>query len=154
MPLFRDPHAKNLTVWEPEAVTVGYGDDVAGRGALGNRIARLLSRALRDAKDAGLSRADIAQRMSEFLGRPVQVTSLDKWASEAAEEHRIPLEAFVALIHATEQYDLLGFPPSLFGFAVVPGRYVDLIELQMLQDHEAEVAARKSALQAKVRGRR
>ncbi len=154
MPLLRDPHARDLSVYEPETVTVGYGDDVPGRGALGNQIARVIARALRDAKDADIGRGDVACRMGERLERPVTVAQIDKWASEAAEEHRIPLDAFVALIEATRQHELLGFLPGLYGYAVVPARYVDMIELQMLEDHEKEVAARKAALQAKIKGRR
>lgn len=154
MPLFRDPHVRDLSSWEAERVTIGYGDDVTGRGSLGNQVTRLVGRALRDAKDAGLGRAELAKRMSDRLGRPVNVTSLDKWASEAAEDHRIPLDAFAALVEATGQHALLGFLPDLFGYAVVDARYVDLIELQQLQEHEAEVTARKNALLARVRGRR
>ena len=154
MPLLRDPHARDLSAWEADPVTVGYGDDVAGRGSLGNRIARLVSRALRDAKDDGLARPDVAQRMGVYLGRPIALASLDKWASEAAEEHRIPLDAFVALIEVTGQHKLLGFLPTMFGFAVVPARYVAMIELQQLEDHEQEVAARKAALQAAIRSAR
>lgn len=153
MPLLRDRHRRDLTAWEAEPVTIGYGDDVAGRGSLSNRIARLIGRALRDAKDDGTSRAEVAERMAETLGRKITEAQLDKWASEAAEEHRMPLDAFVALIEATEQHRLLGFLPEAFGYAVVPARYVDLIELQMLEDHERAVAERKSALRAKVRGR-
>lgn len=154
MPLLRDPHVRDLTAWQAEPVTVGYGDDVAGRGALGNRIARLVSRALRDAKDDGLGREAVAAKMAETLGRSISAAQLDKWASEAAEEHRIPLDAFAALIEASGQYELLGFLPALHGFAVVPTRYVPMIELQQLEDHEREVAARKQALLAQVRGSR
>lgn len=155
MPLAgRDPHVRDLTAWEADPVTVGYGDDVAGRGPLGNRIARVISRALRDAKDGDLSRAEIVQRMSESLGRSISAAQLDKWASEAAEEHRIPLDAFVALIEASGRHELLGFVPAGFGYAVVPARYVDMIELVQLEEHERELKARKSVLEAKLRGRR
>ncbi len=153
MPLLRDPHARNVTVYEPETVTVGYGDDVVGRGALGNQVARLVSRVLRDARDAGVNRAEVARRMTDRLVRPVSAAQLDKWASEAADEHRIPLDAFAALVEAADQHRALGFLPGLYGYAVVPLRYVDMIELQMLEDHEKEVAARKLALQAKIKGR-
>ena len=92
--------------------------------------------------------------MAEYLGRTIPAGSLNKWSSEASEEHRIPLEAFVALIHVTGQHDLLAFVPSLFGYAVVPARYVDLIELHQIEEHERAIAARKAALQAKVSGGR
>jgi len=150
----RDLGTMNLFDWQPPEVAVGYDDGVAGRGALDHKIARLLARALRDAKDSGLPRAEIAKRMAVELGRPLPVTTLDKWTSESAEGHRITLDAFIALIKVTDQSDLLGFVPSLFGFAVVPERFVELIELHQIEEHEREIAARKAALQARVRGRR
>lgn len=153
MPLSgRDPHVRDLSAWETEPVTIGYGDDAAGRGPIANRIARLIARAMRDAKEADLGRSGVAQKMAAILDRPISVATLDKWASEAAEDHRIPLDAFVALVEATGQHKLLGFLPALFGFAVVPVRFVDMIELQQLQEHEEAVAARKAVLRAKLRG--
>ena len=154
MPGRRDPYTKDLYAWEVEPVALGLSDEVAGHGPLQNRIARLVGRALREAKDVGRCRDDVARAMAEYLDRPIPAGSLDKWASEASVEHRIPLDAFVALIHATGQHELLAFVSGLFGFSVVPNRYVDLIELHQLEEHEREVAARKAALQAKVRARR
>lgn len=150
----RDPYTKDLYAWEADQVAVGYADDGTGRGPLANRIARLVGRALRDAKDTGKTRDDVGRGMAEYLGRPIPSGSLDKWASEAAEEHRIPLEGFIALVAVTGQNELLAFIPEIFGFSVVPNRFVDLIELHQLEEHEREVAARKAALQAKVRARR
>lgn len=150
----RDPNTPDLFSWEPERVAVGYGTDVAGRGALDQKICRLIGRALRDARDRGVRRAEIAQAVTKHLGRQVAPGTIDKWASEGSTEHRIPLDAFIALIQATEANDLLGFVPSLFGFAVVPERYVELIELMQIEEHEKEIAARKTVLQARVRGRR
>lgn len=154
MPPPRDPNAHDLAAYAPEPVTVGYGGDVAGRGALGNQIARLIGRVLRDAKDADIARPDVARLMSDRLGRQVTIAQLDKWSSEAAQDRCIPLDAFAALIEATGQHGALGFLPTLYGYAVVPARYVDMIELQMLEEHEQEVAARKAALQAKIKGHR
>lgn len=151
----RDDRTMDLLAWEPPQVAVGYAGDVAGRGPIGNRIARLVSRALRDARDdKGVSRSEIAAAMSEDLGRPVSVAMLDKWSSEAAEEHRIPLEAFAALIRATGAMDLLGFLPSLFGFVVIPERYQPIVELHLIDEHEAEIRSRRDALTAKLRGAR
>jgi len=151
----RDPLTGDLFSWEPPKVTAGYSDDVAGRGELGNQISRLVGRALRDAcDDSRVSRDDIARRMSAHLGRSVSKEMLNKWSSEAAVEHRIPLDAFAALVEATGQTDLLGFLPRLFGFAVVPDRYADIIELHLIDEHEREIAARKAALAARVRTKR
>jgi len=150
----RDPFTQDLFTWQPPKVAVSLGEDSAGRGALDNQIARVVSRALREAKEDGTSRAEIARRISDLLGRSVSETTLDKWASEASEEHRIPLDAFLSLVEATGCHGLLGFIAERFGFVVVPGRYADLIELHLIDEHEREVAARRAALEARWRARR
>lgn len=93
----RDPLTQDLFAWEPPQVAVTLGDERSGRGTLDNQIARMVSRALREAREDGSSRAEIARRISTTVGRTVSEATLDKWASEAAEEHRIPLDAFIAL---------------------------------------------------------
>lgn len=151
----RDPQTQDLFAWEPPEITVGYGDDVAGRGSTDNKIARVLSRALRDARDdRNLSRQDVAAAMSRELGRTISPDTLDKWTSEGSVQHRIPLDAFIALITAIGGDDLLGFIPRLFGFEVVQRKYAGLIELQLLEEHERDVAAHKAKLQAKLRAAR
>ncbi len=154
MPSKRDTRTKDLFNWQPPKVAAGYSDDVTGRGALDNRIARIVSRALRDAKDDGRKRVDVARDISAFLDRSVSSAMLDKWASESSGEHRIPLDAFIALITATEAYDLLGFIPGMFGYVAVPEQYEHIIELQLLEEKEKEIAARKDVLRAEWGARR
>lgn len=144
----RDRLTLDLFEWEPEEVSVGYGDDVTGRGGLDNQISRLISRALRDAKDAGLTRAQVAKVVSDHLGRTVSKDMLDKWASESSVEHRIPLDAFTALVEATGARELLGFVPGRFGYVVVPERYASIIEIHLIEEKEKALAARKAALAA------
>ncbi len=150
----RDPLTKDLFSWEPPKVGVGYSDDVIGRGRLDNKIARLISQALRDAREDGISRAEVASRMSGFLGRTVSEAMLNKWSSEGSEEHRIPLDAFVGLVHATEAEELLGFVPGQFGLTVIENEYAELIEERLLDDHIEELQARKQALTARRKIRR
>ncbi|TIV64909.1 MAG: hypothetical protein E5V89_28875, partial [Mesorhizobium sp.] len=137
----RDILTADLFDWEPPKVAVGYAPDVAGRGGLDNQISRLVSRALRDCRDEGNgSRADVARRMSAYLDRQISEGILNKWSSESSDEHRIPLDAFIALIDATQAEALLGFIAEKFGFAVVPAKYADIIELSLIEDHERDIA--------------
>ncbi|WP_020179682.1 hypothetical protein [Methylopila sp. M107] len=151
----RDQRTLDLLSWEAPDFAAAYPETVAGRGPIDNKIARLVSQALRDAKDErDLGRTAIAEVMSAYLGRTISSGMLDKWASEASDEHRIPLDAFAALIHATGVDALLGFLPGLFKYVAVPERYAHLIELYEIEEHEKEVAARKAALQSKMRAGR
>lgn len=150
----RDTLTPDLFTWSPPKVAAGYEEVVAGRGTLDNRISRTLSRALKDAKERGTSREAIAKAMSQFLGRVISEDMLNKWASEASEGHRITLDAFIALIEATGAYDLFGLVVSNFRFVAVPEKYGDIIELHEIEQHEADVVARKQAVQARLRARR
>jgi transcriptional regulator with XRE-family HTH domain len=151
----RDPMTKDLFAWQPPKVAVGYSADVIGRGRLDNKIARQISQALREAReDQRLSRSDIAARMSEYLGRTISEAILNKWAAEGSEDHRIPLDAFVALVDATGAKALLGFVPGEFGLTVIEDEFADLIEAQLLDEHMEEVQARRAALTLRRKARR
>lgn len=150
----RDTLTKDLFSWEPPQVAVGYSAEVTGRGALDNRIARLISHALRDAREDGLTRAEIAKRMSNWLGRQISEAMLNKWSSEGSGEHRIPLDAFIALVQATGNKDLLGFAPSEFGLTVIETEYAELIEAHLLDEHIEELQARRQVLTARRKARR
>lgn len=150
----RDPLTKDLFAWTPPKVAISYEEGVTGRGALDSRISRLLSRALRDARDEGLDRGEIARRMSTYLGRTVSAAMLDKWSSEASDEHRIPLDAFIALVHATDARELLGFIPGEFGLTVIETEYADLIEDRLIEDQIEELQARRQMLSVKRKARR
>lgn len=148
----RAPSCGDASAWTPPRVTVGYDEAVTGRGALPNRIAKMVSHALARARERGQSREDVAEAMSAHLGRTVSLHMLNKYSAEGSEEHRIPLEAFAALVHATGDHELLGWLPALFGFATVPGRYRDVIELHLIEEHERVLAERKRAVRACLEG--
>ncbi|MCB1363603.1 MAG: hypothetical protein KDK02_05745 [Rhodobacteraceae bacterium] len=150
----RDPLTRDLFDWQPPKVAVGYGPEVAGRGRLDNKIARLVSHALRDARDEGLGRTEVAARMSEFLGRAVSGAMLNKWSSEGSEDHRIPLDAFIGLVHATGVKELLGFAPGEFGLTVIESEYAEMIKLQLIREKRLELEAQEQALLARWKARR
>jgi len=151
----RDPLTKDLFEWVPPKVAVGYSAEVTGRGGLENKIARLVGHALRDAReDRGIDRSEIAQSMSSYLGRAVPLTMLNKWSSEASEDHRIPMDAFMALVDATGATELLGFMPGEFGLTVIEEQYAELIEAQLLDEQIEEMQARRQVLTTRRKAKR
>lgn len=151
----RDTRTADLLSWSPPEVAVGYDAGVAGGGNLDNQIPRLLARSLRDFKERkGHNRAVVAGLLTLELGRNVSEDQLDKWTSEASTTHRIPLDAFAALVKVTEAEDLLGFIPHILGFIVVPQKYAEIIELYLIEEKERELNAAKAAVQARLRGNR
>ena len=144
----RDPLTLN---WHPPEVSVGYGPEVTGRGSLENKIARIISQALRDARDDGFNRASVARSMSDFLGRTISEAMLNKWSSEASEDHRIPLDAFMALVRATGAHQLLGFAPAEFGLAVIASEHAEMITLHLIREKRQQLEEQERALEAKLK---
>lgn len=148
----RDPLTRDLFNWQPPAVAVGYGAEVAGRGALDSKIARLIAHAMKDARDVRrVSRGEVAKRMSVYLGRTVSEAMLNKWSSEGSEDHRIPLDAFVALVDATGAQGLLGFVPGEFGLVVIEQEYAELIRLHLIREKIKDMQAQEQTLLARLR---
>lgn len=150
----RDTRTMDLLTWEPPQVAAGYGAEVSGRGPIGNRIARLISQALRDAQDErGYSRETVAGLMTLELHRSVTKDMLDKWSSEASTSNRIPLDAFCAMVKVLEAESLLGFIPQLLGFIAVPAKFGDIIEMHLIEEKSRDLEARRLALSARLKGR-
>ena len=145
-----DTRTLNLLEWEPPQVSVGFDDGEIKGWTLSAKIARAVSLAL---TSSDLSRAKIAEMISNHLGQKVSKDMLDAYASESRTTHKISLERFIALIEVTGCHDLLGFVSEMFGFSVVPDRFADIIELHLIEEHERDLDARKSSLQAKRRRR-
>ncbi|WP_236020615.1 hypothetical protein [Devosia sediminis] len=144
----------DLLAWEPPQVAAGYAPTVAGRGSIDSQIARLISQALRDAADeCDVSRSDVAAMLSYDLGRPVSEDMLNKWTSEAATGHRIPLDAFCSLVKVLKAKELLGFIPNLLGYVAVPEKYADIIEMHLIEEKTRDLDARKQALSSRLKGR-
>lgn len=142
----RDRMTLELFDWEPPRVAVGFDKEELPGNRIASRISRAIALAL---KECGKPRSDIARTMSEELGYPVSESTLDAYASEAKESHKISLERFIALIMATGCHDLLGFIAGFFEHVVVHERYASLIELHLIEEHEREIQRRKQAVEAK-----
>lgn len=139
----------DLLSWEPPKVAAGFEP-----GAVrGSRIANQISQVVRLALD-GHDRTEIAARMSEELGYPISRATIDSYASEGAEAHKITLERFIALVEATACTDALAFVAGRFDHVVVPERYAAIVEYHLLEEHEQDVARRKQAALAKMKGGR
>ncbi len=137
----------DLLAWEPPKVAAGFEAGAIRGNRLGNQITQVVKLALE-----GRDRAAIAQQMSDELGYPVSLHMLEKYASEAAEAHKITLERFIALIEATGCVDALGFLTERFDHVVVPAKYAAIVEYHLLDEHEQEVTRRKQAAFARMKG--
>jgi hypothetical protein len=117
--------------------------------SINGQIKRAIAEALR-----GRDREVVARNMSQLLGEKISVNMLNAYASEAREDHAIPLVRFAALLQAVGDARLLNVLAEPCGWAVVPEKYVPLIQLGALRDHEDVVRRRRRQLtdEAKAKG--
>jgi len=141
----------NLLEWEPPAPVARFEDARVRAATLPALIARAIAEVLRTAAEAGTDRAQVAERMSEYLGQRVSKSMLDAYASQAREDHAIPLSRFVALLHATGDRRLLELLAEPLGWSVIERRYLPLIELASVREHEDEVRRRAANLRQRAR---
>lgn len=146
----RCPLTNDLLAWQPSSPAVDYRGvpEVTRAATLGGRFARAMKVAL---ENCGKSRDQVAAEMSEYLGEEVTLNMLNAYVSEAAKSHQINVIRFAGLAHATGDLRLLSILPDLFGLAVVPARYVPLIEADLAEQRSRELAqlAQLKRLEAK-----
>lgn len=123
----------NLFEWHPPEPVVTFEPARIRAASLANEISRAISVALSECE---IGREEIAQKMSDFLGQPVSLNMLDKYASEAAEEHIINLVRFYALVEATRDIRLVQNIAEKLDCIVVPKAYRIVIELAREEERE------------------
>jgi len=97
-------------------------------------------------KACSKDRYQIAADMSRLLGREISVNTLDKYTSEASEEHIPNLETAIAFDAATEQMALANLFASKLGCRVLPGKESLLAELGRLEQMKGEIAKQEKAI--------
>lgn len=140
-----------LLDWEPPQPIARFAPERVRGNTRQQQLARAIGAALRDADEKGLTREDIASRMSEFLGEKVSKNMLDAYASPARDEHVMNLPRFQALLHATGDRRLLELLAEPMGWSVVEKRHVALIELAAIQERQDELRRRADALRRSAR---
>jgi hypothetical protein len=138
----------DLLAWEPPAPVARFEAHQVRSATIAGRIAHGVAATLRDAE---APREEIALRMGDYLGERVSKSMLDAYASEAREDHIISLPRLLALVHVTGDRRLLDMLAEPFGWAVVPERYLALIELAALREREDELRRRGEALRRRAR---
>ena len=136
----------DLLSWEPPKVAAGFEDGAVRGSRIGSQITQVVKLAL-----DGHDRAAIAERMSDELGYPVSLNMIEKYASEAAEAHKITLERFIALVEATGCIDALGFIAERFEQIVVPRKFQAIIRKHQIRELRERIDREEQAVDAELR---
>lgn len=117
-------------------------DEPSTEGALcvQPRLSHAMTRAI---KQSGLSRWEVAGKMSHLLGVEVTKAMLDSWTAESKEQHRPPAEYLPAFCAATGSREPLHILADAAGLFCLPGPDALRAEIQRLAEDERRVKAEK-----------
>lgn len=133
-----------------------FADAPERPGALGCaiEIAATLAEALERARRGGLSREQVAARMSFHLGEKFSENMLNGYAAQSHEAHEISLRRAMALDAALGGDTLLNlYAAKRGGRAVIDQDAAALLEWARLHHQERELAERRKALEAALKAR-
>ena len=142
------PGQSSLFDWTPPPATTAFSTERVRAASIAGRISRAVSAALYDNQQ---QRAEIAQRMADYLGEPFSKAMLDAYASQAREDHPITVPRFMALLHVIRDRRLLELIAEEFGWAVVERKHLPLIELAAVQERQDELRWHADALRRQAR---
>ena len=106
-------------------------------------IAHVMGEAVRTCNK---DRYQIAADMSRLMGREFSVNTLDKYTSEASEDHIPNLETAIAFDAATEQTALVSLFAGKLGCRVLPGKESLTAELGRLAYMKTEISKQEKAI--------
>jgi hypothetical protein len=136
----RDDKTMNLFNWTPPQPAKAFEPEKVRAADLRATFCRGMSLAL---KECGKPREQVAEEMGSFLGEGCPKNMLDKYVSEASEDHSVTLVRFSALVHATRDMRLLQMLAQQFGWAVIPEKFLPAIEEAVLADKIEELQQRQ-----------
>lgn len=119
--------------------------ELAGLGAM---IAAAVGAVL---KEDSRSRYEIAGAVSALLGEEVSAQMLDAYASEAKDNHNIPMHRALALIAVTSRHDVLDALVRRIGAALVVGEEIILTELGNIDRQVAALKERRRTIETKAK---
>jgi hypothetical protein len=137
------PTQPDLLDWQPPQTVTRFDERQVRAATIQGRVCLAVSQAL---GDAGADRKAIAKKMSDYLGEDVTKNMLDAYASQARTDHTISMPRFIALIHATGDRRLLELVAEMFGWAVIPRKFLPLIELAAIREREDALREQRKAI--------
>ena len=126
----------DLFSWQPPKVVSAYAPEKVRAASLAASLSKAVSASL---KECGKGRDQVAREMGAYLGEHISPDVLDKYASEAAENHIINVVRFIGLLAATKDRRLLELIASQFDWAVIERKYLPAIDYATLLEQRAEI---------------
>ncbi len=117
-------------------------------GALSDLERKVASAVASILKRDGRSRFEVAGQVSALLDDDVTKYMLDAYSSESRDGHNISMARFLALVVATQGFDVLDALTRIIGCAVIVGDEMRLAEIGHLEAQQRDAARKLKLLKA------
>jgi hypothetical protein len=141
--LFRD--------YQPEPVVARFAQEDVQSWSLAGRVSKAVARTM---DEAGMSRAEIAEAMSELLKTSVSKAMLDGYASQAREQHSISAVRLAALVEVTGDVRALNALLEGSELIVVPQKYEALLRREKARELRERAEREEQAADAEWKAKR
>jgi hypothetical protein len=144
-----DVDQPSLLDWRPAEVVRRFAADLIRAASLAARLCRGLKLAL---ADSDMSRAEVAAKMSEYLGETISEAALNSYVSEARDQHVINAVRLLSFLAVTQDPRPLNALLDDLGWVVIDKKYLPWIEVGMLReqreklDRDIDFARRRAGL--------
>lgn len=145
-----DSRQLSLLDWEPPVIVTGYDPMLVRGNSFGFRLSRAISITL---EECGRSRAEVADHMSDILGKRITINMINAYASGQREDHQISVPRFDALVGVTQDRRLLELIAEPRGWSVIESRFVPLIELAAVAERKKQLTRMENGLRRQMGGR-
>lgn len=136
----------DLLGWQAPDPVIRFDERAVRAKTLDARLSRAIAAAL-----SGHDRGAVAQTMTAILGRPVSKNMVDAYASAAREDHPISAPRYMALTQAIADRRLLEVMAEPMGWTVIERRFLPLIQLAAVREHEDALRRHGDALRRQAR---
>jgi len=123
---------------------------VKGENALDAGIRQALSAVLDTAFNKGLSRERVADAMTALVARPITKAHLDLWVAPSQADRRIPVDAFMALMTACQDYSPLEWMAGHFSRRVLTADEALCAEFGAMAVLDRHIRARQKTIEGQM----
>ncbi|MGO1078294.1 DNA transposition protein [Inquilinus sp. CA228] len=128
-----DPGQPSLLEWQPAKVVKRFAAELIRAASLRAKLCRGLKLTL---KECGMTRAEVAKGMSDYLGETITPGALNTYVSESMDDRIVNAVRFIAFVAVTGDPRPLNALLEELGLVVIERKYLPWIEVGMLREQQ------------------
>lgn len=126
----------SLLEWQPAKVVKRFAAELIRAASLRAKLCRSLKLTL---QECGMTRAQVAKGMSDYLGETITPGALNTYVSESMDDRIVNAVRFVAIVAVTGDPRPLNALLEDLGLVVIERRYLPWIEVGMLDEQRKQL---------------